>query len=314
MGDVAKPLPTPRPFVARRLDAEAPRPGMVWIPGGVFLMGSDKHYLEERPAHAVEVDGFWIDRAPVSNRDFAVFVDATGHRTTAESAPETGSWVFKPPAHAVDLLWVSWWHLRAGADWRHPAGPDSSLEGLEHHPVVHVSLADAEAYARWAGKSLPREAEWEFAARGGLDGAEFAWGNLLTPEGRYMANFWQGAFPSENDCADGYAGTSPVGAFPANGYDLVDMVGNVWEWTADWYSRSHARSARRGEVPTNPLGGPRQGSYDPAQPRAAVPRNVIKGGSYLCSPNYCRRYRPAAREARPVDSPACHLGFRCVVR
>jgi formylglycine-generating enzyme required for sulfatase activity len=312
MSDVAKLVPPP--FAASSTDARVRR-GMVRIPGGSFLMGSDKHYLEERPAHAVEVDAFWMDLAPVTNREFAEFVEATGHLTLAETAPEPGSMVFQPPAHAVDLHWVSWWRFRAGADWRHPGGPDSSLAGLDRHPVVHVSWSDAEAYAKWAGKALPREAEWEFAARGGLEGAEFAWGALLTPDGRHMANTWQGEFPHENTCGDGHAGTSPVGSFPPNGYGLLDMIGNVWEWTADWYSRSHARSARRGGgAPRNPQGGPREQSYDLAEPRAVTPRKVIKGGSYLCSPNYCRRYRPAARDARPLGSPACHIGFRCVVR
>jgi formylglycine-generating enzyme len=302
---------------------------MVWIPGGRFRMGSDAHYPEERPAHDVAVDGFWMDRAPVTNREFGKFVKDTGHKTFAEVAPDAkdypgampdmlkpGSLVFQPPDVPVDLRdHTRWWTFRFGADWRHPYGPGSTIKGLDDHPVVHVAFRDAEAYARWAGKELPTEAEWEFAARGGLENAEFAWGDEFAPGGRQMANTWQGTFPFENTRLDGYEGTSPVGAFPPNGYGLLDIIGNVWEWTTDWYSRQHQGDAPKACcVPQNPRGGSREQSYDPRQPRITIPRKVIKGGSHLCAPNYCRRYRPAARDAEPIDTSTCHLGFRGIVR
>jgi formylglycine-generating enzyme required for sulfatase activity len=302
---------------------------MVWIAGGTFRMGSDRHYPEEAPAHRVSVDGFWIDRAPVTNRQFRQFVKATGYTTFAEIAPKpedypgalpgmlkAGSLVFSPPKHAVDLAdWSQWWTFKFGASWRHPYGPRSSIGGLDDHPVVHVAYRDAEAYAQWAGKALPTEAEWEFAARGGLDGAEFAWGDEFTPGGRHVANTWQGAFPRENLASDGWRRTSPVSAFPPNGYGLYDMIGNVWEWTGDWYSAKHgADPAKACCIPKNPRGGPESASYDPCQPDVKIARKVLKGGSFLCAPNYCRRYRPAARHAQPVDTSTCHVGFRCVVR
>jgi formylglycine-generating enzyme required for sulfatase activity len=302
---------------------------MVWVPGGVFRMGSDRHYPEEAPSHLVRVDGFWIDRTPVTNRQFREFVKATGHVTVAEIAPEpkdypgalphmlrAGSLVFTPPKHAVDLSdWSQWWQFKFGADWRRPYGPRSSISGLNDHPVVHIAYRDAEAYARWAGKELPTEAEWEFAARGGLDGAEFAWGDEFAPGGRQMANTWQGGFPHENTRLDGYERTSPVTAFPPNGYDIHDMIGNVWEWTTDWFSSQHAAEPSKPCcVPENPRGGREDQSYDPCQPQIRIPRKVIKGGSHLCAPNYCRRYRPAARHAQPEDTSTSHVGFRCVVR
>ena len=308
---------------------DPPRPGMVHIPGGTFRMGSDDHYPEERPVHTVSVDGFWIDRAPVTNRDFRAFVKATRHVTFAEVPPDPkdypgalpemlkpGSLVFRPPDGPVDLRKaLSWWSFCFGADWRHPQGPGSTIEGLDDHPVVHIAFSDAEAYARWAGKELATEAEWEFAARGGLEDAEFAWGKEFAPGGRQMANTWQGIFPTENTLLDGYESTSPVSAFPPNGYGLLDMIGNVWEWTADWYSRQHrADETKACCIPRNPRGGSRDGSYDPRQPTVMIPRRVIKGGSHLCAPNYCRRYRPSARDAEPIDTTTCHLGFRCVVR
>jgi formylglycine-generating enzyme required for sulfatase activity len=302
---------------------------MIAIPGGTFRMGSDKHYPEEAPAHRVTVDGFLIDRTPVTNREFRRFVNATRHVTVAEMKPDpkdypgalperlkAASLVFMPPKHAVDLSdWSQWWNFKPGADWRRPYGPRSSISGLDDHPVVHVAYRDAEAYAKWAGKALPTEAEWEFAARGGLDGAEFAWGDALTPDGRHMANTWQGEFPHQNLKADGYDRTSPVEAFPPNGYGVFDMIGNVWEWTADWYAAKHAADAAKACcIPQNPRGGREEGSYDPCQPDVKIPRRVIKGGSHLCAPNYCRRYRPAARHAEAVDTSTSHLGFRCVVR
>jgi formylglycine-generating enzyme required for sulfatase activity len=308
----------------------AERTGMVCIAGGTFRMGSDSHYREEAPVHRVHVDGFWIDRTPVTNRQFRAFVEATGHVTCAEIAPDPkdytgalphmlkpGSLVFTPPRHRVADLrdWSQWWRFQFGADWRHPYGPGSSIRGLEEHPVVHVAWRDAEAYAAWAGKALPTEAEWEYAARGGLDGAEFAWGDEFTPGGRHMANTWQGEFPRQNLVADGYRRTSPVTAFPPNGYGLHDVIGNAWEWTADWYAPHHAADAAKPCcIPSNPRGGGREASYDPCQPSVRIPRKVLKGGSHLCAPNYCRRYRPAARHAQPVDTSTCHIGFRCVAR
>ena len=303
--------------------------GMVLIAGGTFRMGSDRHYPEEAPEHRVTVDKFWIDRTPVTNAEFRRFVNATGYVTFAEIKPEpndypgalphmlkAGSLVFAPPKHPVDLRdWSQWWTFKFGANWRHPYGPRSSISGLDNHPVVHIAYRDAEAYAKWAGKTLPTEAEWEFAARGGLDGAEYAWGEEFAPAGRHMANTWQGVFPLQNLVEDGYRRTSPVTAFPPNGYGVHDMIGNVWEWTSDWWSTRHeADAAKPCCIPNNPRGGPQAASYDPCQPNIKIPRRVLKGGSHLCAPNYCRRYRPAARHAEPVDTSTSHVGFRCVVR
>ena len=312
-----------------RHEAEPAPPGMIWIAGGTFRMGSDRHYPEEAPAHGVRVDGFWIDRTPVTNREFHRFVKATGHVTLAEIAPDpkdypgapphmlrAGSLVFSPPKGPVDLDdWSQWWQFKFGANWRRPYGPRSSIAGLAEHPVVHIAYRDAEAHARWAGKELPSEAEWEFATRGGLDGAEFAWGDEFAPGGRQMANTWQGAFPHENTRLDGYERTSPVTAFPPNGYGIHDLIGNVWEWTTDWFAARHEGDAARPCCgPLNPRGGREQESYDPCQPESRIPRKVIKGGSHLCAPNYCQRYRPAARHAQPVDTSTSHLGFRCILR
>jgi formylglycine-generating enzyme required for sulfatase activity len=308
-------------------DRSAPA-NMVWIPSGSFRMGSDKHYREEAPVHRVNVDGFWIDRTPVTNRQFKQFVRATGYVTFAETAPDpksypgalpdmifAGSLVFTPPNRPVDLKhWGEWWTLLKGADWRHPYGPKSNINAADNHPVVHVAYSDALAYATWAGKALPTEAEWEYAARGGLDEAEFAWGDEFTPGGQHRANTWQGNFPHENLRNDGFDRTSPVMAFPANGYGVYDMIGNVWEWTSDWWSEKHqADAAKACCIPQNPRGGREEGSYDPSQPQIKIPRKVIKGGSHLCAPNYCRRYRPAARHAEAVDTSTSHVGFRCVV-
>lgn len=309
--------------------AEA-RDNMIKIPGGTFRMGSDTHYAEEAPSHRVTVDGFWMDRTPVTNVQFRAFVEATGHVTVAEITPDAkdypgalphmlraGSLMFNPPMQPVSDIrnWGQWWKFQFGATWRKPYGSGSSIKGLDDHPVVHVAYADAEAYAAWVGKSLPTEAEWEFAARGGLDNAEFAWGDELTPGGRHMANTWQGAFPSENTREDGYARTSPVDAFPPNGFGLLDMIGNVWEWTSDFWSTRHQADAPKACcVPQNPRGGPEADSFDPNQPAIRIPRKVLKGGSHLCAPNYCKRYRPAARHAEPVDTSTSHVGFRCVMR
>lgn len=299
----------------------------VWISGGVFHMGSDRHYPEEAPVHRVRVDGFWLDRTPVTNAQFRAFVEATGHTSFAELPPRPedypgapvemlrpGSLVFVKPPGPVDLRDIrNWWRYVPGASWRHPLGPGSDLRGLDDHPVVHVAYGDALAYAQWAGKALPTEAEWEFAARGGLDSAEFAWGDQLMPGGRSMANVWQGRFPWQNLLTDGYERTSSVGAFPPNGFGLLDMIGNVWEWTADWYSPRHPGDAARACcIPRNPRGGSERGSLHPAGP--GIPRKVLKGGSHLCAPSYCRRYRPAARYPQPVDTTTCHVGFRCVRR
>jgi formylglycine-generating enzyme required for sulfatase activity len=303
--------------------------GMKFIAGGTFWMGSNEHYPEEAPARRVAVDGFWIDETPVTNRDFQAFVAATGHVTVAQIAPDAklypdadpamlkpGSSLFVRPKHPVPLHdALQWWSFAFGADWRHPWGPASSIDALLDHPVVHVAYADAEAYAKWAGKALPTEAEWEFAARGGHDRQPYAWGNELSPGGRMMANFWQGAFPHENLLQDGYERTSPVRSFPANDFGLYDMIGNVWEWTSDWYAEAR-KLANAGSccVPRNPRGGTEPESHDHADAGAAFGRKVLKGGSHLCAPNYCQRYRPAARYAQTVDTSTSHIGFRCVVR
>ena len=301
---------------------------MAWISDGTFWMGSDRHYPEEAPEHQVRVGGFWIDRSPVTNQDFAKFVQKTGYVTFAEIPPNpasypgalpemlyAGSSVFIKPGQQVDTNLYNWWVFLRGANWRHPLGPTSSLEGLEMHPVVHIAYCDAEAYAKWAGKDLPTEAEWEFAARGGLDRALYAWGEELHPNGSYMANTWQGEFPWQNLCADGYESTSPVEAFPANGYGLRDMIGNVWEWTSDWYQPKHDTiRVKTCCVPHNPRGAAEEASYDPSDAGPKIPRKVLKGGSHLCAPNYCQRYRPAARFPQPVDTSTSHIGFRCVLR
>jgi formylglycine-generating enzyme required for sulfatase activity len=302
---------------------------MIHIPGGTFIMGSHRHYPEEAPAHRVTVDSFWIDAVPVTNAQFRQFVRETGYASWAEIDPDpkhypgarpemlrAGGLVFTPPRKVEGMEdWSQWWRYTFGANWRRPYGKGSHIGGLDNHPVVQIAYTDAEAYAKWAGKELPTEAEWEFAARGGLDGAEFAWGNELTPGGKYMANTWQGNFPVENEQADGYARTSPVRAFPANGYGVYDMIGNVWEWTADWYSARHMADAPKACcIPENPRGAPIEGSYDPRLPIVRIPRKVLKGGSHLCAPNYCRRYRPAARHAEPVDTSTSHVGFRCIIR
>jgi formylglycine-generating enzyme len=301
----------------------------VFIPGGSFRMGSNQHYPEEKPEHRVTVGDFWIDRTPVTNRQFRRFVNETGYVTVAELTPnaadypgalphmlKAGSLVFTPPKGAVDLRdWSQWWKFKFGANWRRPYGPRSSISGLDDHPVVHVAYRDAQGYAQWAGKDLPSEPEWEFAARGGIDGAEFAWGDDFAPAGKHMANTWQGEFPRQNLAIDGYERTSPVTSFPPNGYGLYDMIGNVWEWTTDWWAEKHQADPNKPCcAPQNPRGGREDESYDPRQPDIKIPRKVLKGGSHLCAPNYCRRYRPAARHAQPVDTSTSHVGFRCVVR
>ncbi len=292
-------------------------------------MGDDGFYPEEAPVHTASLSGFWMDVHTVTNAEFAAFIRATGYRTVAErpldpalypgAHPDMlkpGSAVFFMPTGSVNMRDVSSrWSYVPGANWCHPDGSASTIEGHEQEPVVHVAFEDAAAYAAWAGKELPTEAEWEFAARGGLDGVAFCWGDQFTPGGRYMANTWQGGFPFQDLGADGFIGRAPVGSFPPNGYGLYDMTGNVWEWTADWYSARHQDDAELPCcVPGDPRGGPETLSYDPAQPEIRIPRKVIKGGSYLCAPNYCRRYRPAARHPQMIDTATCHIGFRCVIR
>jgi len=305
-------------------------PDMQWIPGGTFRMGSADYYPEERPVHEVTVDGFWIDRYQVTNDKFARFVAETGFVTVAERPPNpedfpgappenlvAGSMVFQKRTGPVDLRnYTNWWAWVPGASWRHPQGPGSSLQGLADHPAVHVAYEDVEAYTRWAGKELPTEAEWEFAARGGLDGAKFTWGSEEYPDGKAMANWWQGEFPWQNLLTDGHERTSPVGAFPPNGYGLYDMAGNVWEWTSDWYEPRGAaptvKSCCMGSV--NPRVVSPEKSFDGRQPQFRIPRRVVKGGSHLCAPNYCLRYRPAARQPQMIDTGMGHIGFRCILR
>jgi len=300
---------------------------MALIPAGTFRMGSNDHYPEEAPARAVGVDEFRIDRLQVTNREFAEFVDATGYVTVAErpldpadfpgAPPENlvpGSLVFTMTQGPVDLRHLSqWWTWTPGACWRRPDGPSNSLTGREGEPVVHVALEDAEAYASWAGKELPTEAEWERAARGGLEEAAYVWGDEPELPGERLANYWHGEFPWRHD--DGYGRRQAVGSFPPNGYGLHDMAGNVWEWTSDWWAERPSDSAGPPCcVPANPRGGDLEASYDPAQPQFRIPRKVIKGGSYLCADSYCLRYRPAARRPQMVDTGMSHIGFRCVAR
>ncbi|MEM7539779.1 MAG: formylglycine-generating enzyme family protein [Chloroflexota bacterium] len=301
---------------------------MAWIPGGIFMMGADEFYPEEAPAHEVAVDGFWMQARAVTNEEYMKFVNATGFKTFAEKVPKAedypgappsmlvpGSLVFVKPRGRVDLNnYQNWWQFVPGADWRHPVGPKSSIRKLRKHPVVHINYEDALAYAEWAGYELPTEAQWEFAARGGLEKAIYTWGNGLRVDGKMMANTWQGEFPWQNLVEDGYEGTAPVGSFPPNAYGLYDMAGNVWEWTSDWFSATHPIDTTKSCcTPQNPRGANMDASYDPAMPHVRIPRKVIKGGSYLCAPNYCLRYRPAARSPEMIDSATNHLGFRCVI-
>lgn len=305
-----------------------PYKDMVWIPDSTFEMGgSIPNYPEEGPIHTVKVSGFWMDKYPVTNKQFQKFVKATGYVTFAEKPPKAedypeaapemlvpGSAVFIKPNRPVDPRVVCWWHYLSGANWRHPEGKGSSIKGKENHPVVHLVYEDALAYAEWAGKALPTEAQWELAARGGLQGAIFAWGNEIKPKGKLMANIWQGQFPHQN-LKSHPPGTEPVGCYPPNGYGLYDMIGNVWEWTDDWYQERHPENpAKACCTPKNPRGGTEANSYDSKAPTSEQkPRKVLKGGSFLCAPNYCARYRPAARYPEAIDTSTNHIGFRTIV-
>jgi formylglycine-generating enzyme len=303
---------------------------MVWVPGGTFTMGSNEHYPEESPAHKVTVDGFWCDIYQVTNARFRRFVKDTGYVTVAERTPDAalypdaqpgmlvpGSVIFSQPKGPVDLRnHYNWWQWTPGANWRCPEGPTSDLQGREMHPVLHVAWEDIETYAKWAGKEIPTEAEWEFAARGGLEGMSFAWGDELAPRGKMLANYWQGEFPWQNFALDRFERTAPVGSFPPNGYGLFDMIGNAWDWTVDWYIDHHVTQASCCAPASrlNPRNDDREGSIDPNAPGASIPRKVLKGGSFACAENYCRRYRPAARMHHPIDTGTNHISFRCVVR
>jgi formylglycine-generating enzyme required for sulfatase activity len=303
--------------------APGPAPeGMVWIPGGTFWMGcADCNMPDAMPVHAVTVNGFWMDATPVTNAQFDQFVKATGYKTVAELQPnpkdfpeadpsllKAGSACFVATATDVPLdNYLLWWHYVPGASWLHPEGPQSANKGREDHPAVHIAWDDAVAYAKWAGKRLPTEAEYEFAARGGLDRNRYAWGNELKPGGKWPANIWQGRFPSRNTNEDGYAGTSPVKAFPPNGYGLYDVGGNVWQWCADWYRPDYFEMLA-GQTARNPQ-GPAE-SFDPQEP--GIPKRVQKGGSFLCSDQYCVRYQVGSRGKGAADSGGSNTGFRCV--
>ncbi|MBP3978063.1 formylglycine-generating enzyme family protein [Microbacterium sp. BLY] len=294
---------------------------MIEIPGGTLLMGSDEFYPEEGPVHERTVDGFSLDEHPVTNREFAAFVADTGYVTVAERPMDPadypgvhpddlvpGAMVFTPTRGPVDLRdWRQWWRWEPGAFWRRPFGPASSIDDRLDHPVVQIAYPDAAAYAAWAGKRLPTEAEWEWAARGGLIGARFAWGDETRPGGAVMADTWQGAFPYRNDGAGGWVGTAPVGSFPANGYGLRDMIGNVWEWTADYWTHRHVLPGAVG------VEAGHRASLLSSEPGSPIPRRVLKGGSHLCAPEYCLRYRPAARSAQAEDTAMTHIGFRCAL-
>ncbi|MEM6614689.1 MAG: formylglycine-generating enzyme family protein [Cyanobacteria bacterium P01_C01_bin.72] len=305
-----------------------PLKDMVWIPGGTFEMGSNnRKYPEESPIHQVAVDGFWMDKYLVTNKQFRKFVKETGYVTFAEKPPTAedypnadpellvaGSAVFIKPDRPVDPRSVCWWQYVPGANWRHPEGAGSSIKNREHHPVVHIVYEDALAYATWAGKQLPTEAQWEWAARGGLAGAEFAWGDEFMPQGKLMANVWQGRFPWES-LKSQPPGVEAVGNYPANGYGLYDAIGNVWEWTSDWYHERHPEnSAKACCTPKNPQGGTEAESHNSKLPSPMQKsRKVLKGGSFLCAPNYCARYRPAARHPEDIDTSTNHIGFRTII-
>jgi formylglycine-generating enzyme required for sulfatase activity len=326
------------PTVLTTTPAPAPAPsGMVWIPGGEFSMGctdpradlcgGNEPMDDARPVHRVAIAPFWMDRTEVTNAEFARFVAATGYITFAERKPRAedypgatpdqlvpGSVVFSPPREAVPLdNALRWWRYVPGADWRHPSGPNSTIVGHDQDPVLHIAYVDAAAYAAWAGKRLPTEAEWEFAARGGLTGARYTWGDDLTLNGRWMANIWEGAFPHKNSEDDGFSGIAPVASFPANAYGLHDMAGNVWEWCSDWYrpdAYALAQRAAGGGVVRDPRGVAESESFDPQEP--GMPKRVQRGGSYLCTDQYCTRYMVGTRGKGAADTGSNHVGFRCV--
>lgn len=319
-----KVLSASKPTASYKTPASIPPEGMVWIPGGEFWMGSDEPgFTDARPWHRVYVDGFWMDKTEVTNEQFEKFVKATGHVTLAERAPTkeefpnappenlvAGSVVFSPPTEPVALDdHLQWWSYVKGANWRHPSGPESDLKGREKYPVVHIAYNDALAYCKWAGKRLPTEAEFEFAARGGLDRKTYVWGNEFQPGGKWMANTFQGHFPDKNTGEDGFTGAAPVGSFPPNNYGLLDIAGNVWEWTSDWYRPDYYQTlADQGGVTHNPQGP--ADSLDPSEP--GTKKRVHKGGSFLCTDQYCKRYEPGGRGKGEPDTGTNHLGFRCV--
>lgn len=322
------------PIMENKAQPPGPAPdGMVWVPGGEFAMGSDASNdslcglpgvtRDAQPIHRVYVDGFWMDKTEVSNEQFRKFADATGYVTIAERTPTAeefpgappenlvaGSVVFAPTDHPVPLNnHYQWWTYVKGANWRHPLGPGSDLKGKEKYPVVHIAYPDAVAYAKWAGKRLPTEAEWERAARGGLDGKVYAWGDELKPGGKWMANIYQGRFPVKDTGEDGFAGIAPVAQFPPNGYGLYDMAGNVWEWCSDWYRPDYyVKLAKAGGVARNPQGP--DSPYDPSEP--GEKKRVHRGGSFLCTDQYCTRYMVGTRGKGEVTTGCNHLGFRCV--
>jgi formylglycine-generating enzyme required for sulfatase activity len=318
--------------VAEPGEGEAPA-GMVWIPGGEFTMGTNdpQSYEAERPAHRVRVDGFWMDETEVTNAQFKEFADQTGYVTTAERKPDwpelqkqlppgtprphdsvmvAGSLVFTPPPYAINLEDYSrWWKWTPGANWKHPEGPESNLEGRSDHPVVHVSYEDATAYCTWAGKRLPTEAEWEFASRGGHEGQRYSWGDEFTPQGKFMANTFQGVFPGDNSGEDGFSSSAPVKSFPENDYGLYDIIGNVWEWTSDYFNVNYYAQLARDGLTANPKGPDK--TFDPMEPYAI--KYVTRGGSFLCANDYCVNYRPSARQGTAFDTGISNVGFRCVV-
>lgn len=325
ISEVASDLSASAPPVINAGIASIPAPdGMVWIPGGEFSMGSeDPKMSDARPFHRVALNGFWMDRTEVTNREFTHFVKATGYVTVAERQPDPkdfpgappenlvpGAVVFTPPPTTVPLNdHYVWWSYVRGANWRHPEGPKSDLKGKETHPVVHIAYEDANAYARWAGKRLPTEAEFEFAARGGLDRKRFVWGDEFKPGNKFQANSFQGHFPDKNTGEDGFIGSAPVGSFAPNGFGLFDVAGNVWEWTADWYRPDYYQSlAAQKKVARNPQGP--SDSFDPSEP--GVAKRVQKGGSFLCTDEYCARYMPSGRGKGEPNTGTNHVGFRCV--
>lgn len=318
----AESQPSVTPYINHSPPPEKAPPGMVWVPGGIFWMGAQDPTLEDaRPLHLVYVHGFWMDQTEVTNREFARFVEATGYVTEAERQPDIreypavslmklrpGSAVFSPPSTGCQLDdECAWWRFMPGANWRHPEGPDSTIKGREDYPVVHVTWQDAQAYAKWAGKRLPTEAEFEFAARGGLDRKRYPWGDALTPHGRWMMNIWQGKFPKNNIKRDGYLHAAPVKSYPPNGYGLYDMTGNVWEWTADWYHADYYKHLS-GRLAINPQGP--ANSFDPEEP--SMVKRVQRGGSFLCNSKSCRSFWVGTRGKAAPNTSSYHLGFRCV--